>query len=153
MKKMQKVLVTLMIVCSCMFIFSTSVFAAYSYDTKSHVKFTNVILPDECGNVTFATTRNGKTTDRNYGKVRITSYSYCDTIDCWLRTRVDGSWHYWTDYILLDISDTKFHKIRYCNRRSTFYAKGVKAELRGENADVRWAIINDAKVSGNVFFN
>ena len=152
MKKIKVSIIAISMVCLCMFGHNAS--ASDSYDSSSKVSFTKVVLPDKCDNTTFASSKSGgKTTNRNYGKVKMTSYSSCSKVDCWMRTKSGGDWHYWTPYILNNVSDKKSHKIKYCDQKSAYYRKGVAAQLRGENADSRIAIFNDSKVSGEVWFN
>lgn len=84
---------------------------------------------------------------------KISSYSHCDSVDFWLRSKYDGNWHYWTPYVVKNISDKKSHKVKYCDASSAYYKKGITAQLRGENAKSSIALFNNAKVSGNVWFN
>lgn len=93
-------------------------------------------------------------TNRSYGKFRISKYTKCNQIDCWMRTYYAGNWHYWTDYFICDLSDTKTHRIQYCDKKSSYYKKGVKAELRAENAKSTVSLFkNRIKVSGAIYFN
>lgn len=145
----KKNLVTLtLIMCTLVFFASTYTSLAATYENKK--TFESVVLPDVSSNTTFK--EGTKTTNRKYGKVKMSSYSNCDAVDCWMRTYVNGSWHYWTPYILSNISDKLEHKIKYCDADSAYYKKGVKAQLRGENADSYYSIY-DCKVSGSVWFN
>lgn len=158
-KRIKNTVIALLFVSVCAF--GVSVYAANEqYDKKSYVTFTSVVLPDKCDNVTFAQTKNdkngknkGKTTNRSYGQIKMSSYKNCSKVDCWLRTYVNQTWHYWTPYILSNVSDKSKHKIKYCNQKSSYYKSGVEAQLRGENADSRIAIFSDSKVSGEVWFN
>ena len=53
---------------------------------------------------------------------------------------------------MVDISDKSYHKINYCDKKDDYYAKGVKAELRAENATEALDLRTE-KVSGSVDFN
>ena len=66
-------------------------------------------------------------------------------------TLSDGSVHYWLPN-MVTINDNKYHKISYCTQKSSYYKKGVKAELRAENADEALDFWTE-KISGNVDFN
>ena len=127
----------------------------YYGDSKAVIDmFASVVLPDKCDNITFAKTKDkGKTTNRSYGQIKMSSYKNCSKVDCWMRTYVNQTWHYWTPYILSNVSDKSKHKIKYCDQKSSYYKSGVTAQLRGENADSRIAIFGDSKVSGEVWFN
>lgn len=86
------------------------------------------------------------------GKVKITSYKNCKSVSCWFRTTIsDGTAHYWLPN-MVTISDKSYHKINYCDKNSGYYAKGVKAELRAENA-AQELDFKTEKVSGRVYFN
>lgn len=133
---------------------STYVSAAGKAKTSctNRVTFSNVSLPDECRNVTLASAK--KVNNTNYGRFRISNYTRCNAIDCWMRTYYAGGWHYWTDYFVNDVSDKAVHKVRYCDKSSSFYKKGVRANLRAENAKSTVSIFkNRIKVSGVVRFN
>lgn len=107
-----------------------------------------------CENTTLAQTKSGgKTTGRSYGKAKISSYKNCTQVDFWMRSKVNGSWHYWTPFVVSNVSDKKEHKVKYCDAKKSYYQKGVTAELRGENADSRIAIFGDSEVSGVAWFN
>lgn len=114
--------------------------------------FSGVVLPETSGNTTLSST-SSKTTSYSYGKAKITSYANCSTVSVWLRTKTsDGSYHYWTPYIL-DIDDVNsYHTVKYSDSSSSYYAKGVYADLRAENYDQALNIWTD-KVSGCVYFN
>lgn len=152
-KKIKNMVMALLLVSVCAF--GVSVYAANEqYDKSSYVSFASVVLPDKCDNITFAKTKDkGKTTNRSYGQIKMSSYKNCSKVDCWMRTYVNQTWHYWTPYILSNVSDKSKHKIKYCDQKSSYYKSGVTAQLRGENADSRIAIFGDSKVSGEVWFN
>lgn len=58
------------------------------------------------------------------------------------------------DYIRCDISDKAVHKVKYCDKQKEYYQKGVRANLRAENAKSTVSIFkNRIKVSGVVRFN
>ena len=93
-------------------------------------------------------------TNRSYGQFRVTKYTKCEKIDFWMRTYYNGGWHYWTDYFVNDISDKAVHKVKYCDKQKEYYQKGVRANLRAENAKSTVSIFkNRIKVSGVVRFN
>ena len=71
-----------------------------------------------------------------------------------MRTKYAGEWHYWKDYFVNNISDSRAHKIKYCDKKSEYYKKGVVAHFRAENAASTVSIFkNRHKVSGTVYFN
>lgn len=53
---------------------------------------------------------------------------------------------------MVTISDSVYHKIKYCDASSSYYATGVAADLRAENADQALNIWTE-KVSGAAYFN
>ena len=113
---------------------------------------TYVSLPDRSVNVTLASAI--KENNRSYGQFRVTKYTKCEKIDFWMRTYYNGGWHYWTDYFVNDISDKAVHKVKYCDKQKEYYQKGVRANLRAENAKSTVSIFkNRIKVSGVVRFN
>lgn len=136
------------IMCMAMALSSVTAFADSYENSKS---FSDVVLPETSGNTTLASVAK-KTTSRKYGRAKITSYKNCSSVSCWFRTTIsDGSVHYWLPY-MVTISDKSYHKILYCDAKSAYYASGVKAELRAENATEALDIYTE-KVSGNVDFN
>ena len=136
------------IMCTALALSSASALAASYENSKS---FSDVILPETSGNTTLASVAK-KTTNRKYGRAKITAYKNCNKVSCWYRTTLsDGSVHYWLPY-MVTISDKSYHKINYCDKNEAFYKKGVKAELRAENA-IEALDFKKEKVSGNVDFN
>ncbi len=136
------------IVCVTLALSSVSAFAASYENPKS---FTDKVLPETSGNTTLASVAK-KTTSRSYGRAKITSYKNCSKVSCWYRTTIsDGTVHYWLPY-MVTISDKSYHKINYVDKKAAYYKKGVKAELRAENATEALDFKTE-KVSGNVDFN
>ena len=136
--------------------FGASTYVSAAGQTKrgctNRVTFSNVSLPDRSVNVTLASAI--KENNRSYGEFRVTKYTKCEKIDFWMRTYYNGVWHYWTDYFVNDISDKAVHKVKYCDKQKEYYQKGVRANLRAENAKSTVSIFkNRIKVSGVVRFN
>lgn len=53
---------------------------------------------------------------------------------------------------LVTISDKSYHKIKYRDENTEYFAKNVKSELRGENATEALNFLTET-VSGTVDFN
>ena len=53
---------------------------------------------------------------------------------------------------LVTISDKSYHKIKYCDENTEYFAKNVRSELRGENATEALNFLTET-VSGTVDFN
>ena len=136
------------IMCATLALSSITAFADSYENSKS---FSNKVLPETSGNTTLASVAK-KSTNRKYVRAKITSYTNCNKVSCWYRSTIsDGTVHYWLPY-MVDISDKSYHKINYCDKKDDYYAKGVKAELRAENATEALDLRTE-KVSGSVDFN
>lgn len=148
LKKIASALLALSLIVFC----GNTYLAAAEDSYTNNVGFTDKKLPDFSENTTLASSR--KTTSRSYGKVKISSYSHCEAVDLWFRSKANGDWHYWKPYILSNIDDKRVHKLKYCDASSSYYATNVSSELRGENADsTEFSLIINRAVSGNVWFN
>jgi hypothetical protein len=123
--------------------------SAHAASYENSVDFTGKILPDGSANTTLA--EGNKTTSLAYGKVKVSSFSRCSGISCWMRSNVDGTYHYWTPFIV-DISDKKDHQVKYCDASASYYAKKVAVDLRAENSE-SVVTIGSCKVSGTAYFN
>lgn len=132
-------------------IFATSTVAsAYSYENSVSFEST---MPDYSGNTSLCSSK--KTTSRKYGKIQVDSFENFDSgkgINCWFRTKVDGSYHYYTDYIV-NVRDTKTHKVNYCDAEKEYYKKGVSATMRAENEVEEFTLFFNPTVTGTVYFN
>lgn len=133
--------------CASLSMSALSAMAADNYENNKN--FTDKTLPESSGNVTLASAK--KTTNRSYGRIKVTDYSHCDAISCWFRTTVDGTQHYWLPY-MVTVDDKSYHKVKCCDADSSYYKKGVKAEMRAENADEEWDFWTET-VSGKISFN
>lgn len=140
----------ILVVVTCLTLALSSLTASAASYTNSK-SFSKVVLPELSGNTTLAST-SAKATNKDYGKVKITSYVNCSAVSCWFRTKdSSGSYHYWLPYIVT-INDKAYHKMYYSNSSLAYYIKGIKAEVRAENATEALTIKSE-KVSGSVYFN
>lgn len=120
-------------------------FAADQYDSGNTKTFTDIALPHECDNVTFATAN--KSTNRDYGKVEITKIGGNSSgVNCWFRSKVNGEWVYQSGHVVF-FTTTGTKKVTYGTASST----GTTVQLRGEN-NTSTLFVKD-KVSGKVWFN
>lgn len=53
---------------------------------------------------------------------------------------------------MVTVDDKSYHKVKCCDADSSYYKKGVKAEMRAENADEEWDFWTET-VSGKISFN
>lgn len=129
--------------------FLGTVFTGYAAEYTNNKSFNNVVLPETSGNTSLAS--NVKFTNRSYGRARITSYTKCSRVSVWFRTKAGGKYHYWLPY-MKTLKGNSYVNVKYCDRSTSYYTRGVSANLRAENADSAWNIWTE-KVSGNVDFN
>lgn len=133
----------------CMTMLGSSISASAADDEKNKKTFSGVVLPETSGNVTLCA--GTKTTSTKYAKVQISTYKNCKKVSCWMRSELSDGYHYWLPY-MVDISDKKYHKVKYCDAKSSYYAKGVKVDVRAENADEAFNFKTE-KVSGSAYLN
>jgi len=138
----------MVVICIAMIGSSISASAA-AKDEKNEKKFTGVVLPETSGNATLCAGK--KSTSIKYAKVKISTYKNCKKVSCWMRSELSDGYHYWLPY-MVDISDKKYHKVKYCDAKSSYYAAGVKVDVRAENADEELNLKTE-KVSGSAYLN
>lgn len=146
MKLSKKIAVGIMSVA--MLLSTVSMCGAESY--TNNASFSSVTLPESSGNTTLKS--GTKTTSRSYGKAEITSFTHCDSVSVWFRSKVDGEYHYWLPYMVSIDDKSVYHKVKYCDASSAYYAKNVSVNLRAEN-DTEALNFYTEKVSGDVYFN
>lgn len=139
------------IVCTGLIIASLvgTVSTGYAAEYTNNKSFKNVVLPESSGNTSLASAT--KSTNRSYGRAKITSYTKCSRVSVWFRTKVGGQYHYWLPY-MKTLKGDSYVNVKYCDKSNSYYKKGVSANLRAENADSALDIWTE-KVSGNVDFN
>ena len=133
----------------CIAMLGSSISASAADVEKNKKTFSGVVLPETSGNVTLCA--GTKTTSTKYAKVKISTYKNCKKVSCWMRSKLSDGYHYWLPY-MVDISDKKYHKVKYCDAKSSYYAKGVKVDVRAENADEELNLKTE-KVSGSAYLN
>ena len=141
--------VVLSVMCAAMMLSSVTAFAAN--DEKNKVTFSNKVLPECSNNTTLASAK--KSSNRKYGKVKITSFTNCSSVTCWLRTELsDGSYHYWLPYAKTISKKNQLYKVKYCDKKKAYYSTNTSVALRAENADETLTVWTE-KISGLVYFN
>lgn len=133
----------------CMTMLGSSISASAADVEKNKKTFTSVVLPETSGNATLCSGK--KNTSTKYAKVKISTYKNCKKVSCWMRSKLSDGYHYWLPY-MVDISDKKKHKVKYCDVKSSYYAKGVEVDMRAENADEELNFKTE-KVSGTAYLN
>ena len=130
---------------------SSIVTAADSYSNSK--SFTLVSLPHGHANTTFAS--GTKTTDRNYGQLKITYIGGGSSgVNVWMRSKKsNGEWDPLNSK-LRTFTKAGTKKMYYKNSSTGYtipYKKGTKAQVRGENK-TNTSLIHDS-VSGIAYFN
>lgn len=133
----------------CMSVMGSFISASAADVQKNKKTFSGVVLPETSGNVTLCSGK--KTTSTKYAKVKISTYKHCSKVSCWMRSELSDGYHYWLPY-MVDIDDKKYHKVKYCDAKSSYYAKDVKVDVRAENADEELNFKTE-KVSGSAYLN
>lgn len=133
----------------CMAMLGSSIASSAAAGEENQKTFSNVVLPETSGNATLCT--GAKTTSTKYAKVKISKYTNCSKVSCWMRSKLSDGYHYWLPY-MVDIDDKKYHKVKYCDAKSSYYKKGVSVDVRAENAEEKLNFKTE-KVSGSAYLN